>query len=265
MKFRRLGILKPRHPKSEKEWRAKILVAFALALVFEVAMLFGDIGISVGEAYGTYNPDTDEIWVDPELEEYGMMVVTAHEEAHQSFYNLLPFWSLIKISIMYLFPLALILSVLALSKKLLVAASCVLFIVFLAEIHAYGITLLMFGVSEYTLPGLIVYGGIPLALCVVGPLMIRPRKEPEFKFKGTYKRFSRRDRRRLVVYGLTEFLTIMVFGMVIGYILIVRDINLLVAFFLLVDYLIFEVVQRKQRRMGVVIAKKIRVKTTTAK
>lgn len=260
-----MRFLRFRHPKSRKEWRAKILAAFVFALMFEVVVLFGCVGIGTRGASGTYTPATDEIWVDPELDEYGQMVVTAHEEAHQAFYHLLPFWSLVKIPTMYLIIFMVLLGFLIISKKLLFVAGCLLFVAGLSEIHAYGITLLMFGVGEYTLPGLIIYSGFPVAGCVVCLWISHFIKPPEPKFKAKYERFRRRDRRRLVVYIAVEHYSILVMGILMGYVMFVSGFTWLVVLFMFVNLFSFLWSKKKQRQMGAWITKKIHAKTTTAK
>lgn len=265
MRAQWLGVLKPRHPKSKGEWRAKILTAFVLAVILEVAILFGGVGIDTRDSWGTYTPATDEIWINPELDEYGTMVVTAHEGAHQAFYHLLPFWQLVKIPTAFLIMPILLLGLLIVSKRLWFIAGCLLFVVGLTEIHAYGITLLMFGVSEYTLPNLIYYGGLPIITCVAGLWIPRFGKKPEPKFKARYERFSRRDRRRLVVYVAVENYSILAMGIVIGYVVFVSATNWFVLLLMLANLFAFLWSKKKQRQMGVWIAKRVRVRARSGR
>lgn len=260
MRFRWLGVLKPRHPESRGEWRAKILMAFVLAVILEVAVLFGGVEIGTRDLWGTYTPVTDEIWINPELDEYGTMVVTAHEGAHQAFYHLLPFWSLVKIPTASLVILISLLGLLIISKRLLFVAGGLLFVTGITEVHAYGTTLMMFGVSEYTLPGLLVYGGVPLIICVAVSWASRLRKEPELKFKARYERFSRRARRRLVVYVAVEHYSILVMGVLIGYAVFVSGFTWLMLLFMFANLFAFLWSKKKQGQMGVWITRRVRVR-----
>ena len=205
--------LLPRKPKNCGEYGYKIVAS--LLITFFV-LFFINLVPDIGKVYGTYNPETDTIWISPDLENRDREIVVAHEEAHRAFYQTLPFYSYLKlphIFISFLF----VLGFLVFNKRLWYLVSLLIFVNVIPEIHAYGYTLLRFGMSDLTIPGLFWYTMLPLLFFVVAKWRFtipspKPRIAGFIRFRG-----AERKKAACLVAGL--IFIIFGWGLLVGYLL----------------------------------------------
>lgn len=208
--------LQLRKPKNQQEYKYKIVAALLItSFVFLFRPFF--IDITSGEAYGTYNPVTDTIWIKSDLEGRDREIVVTHEETHQAFYRTLPFFCYLEMPSLIFFIFLLILGALVYDRQMWFLASLVLLILYISEIHAYGYTLLIYGIDDLTL-GLFKYLSFPLLIFVIAKWVLFRPHVPKPRIIG-YTRFRKAERKGVTFYFLGLSLILFCWGVVLGYII----------------------------------------------